>query len=153
MNTCNLHASPLRLAILASALLLGGALATGTAFAAGTSAGTAHDDMATQTESGVSYLNGGIGAAQQSQMRRDAHAWPLRMTFSEGKDGAYVADAQVKVMNKAGKTVLAVDGAGPMTYVRLVPGEYRVTAEHNGKTLTERARVSKGGTNLYFRWS
>ncbi|CAM5221652.1 hypothetical protein CDEF62S_05731 [Castellaniella defragrans] len=95
--TKNLRISPLKLAILASALMVGGALMAGSAFAAAPAAGMAQDNMAVQTEGGISYLNGGIGAGEQEQMRRDAHKWPLRMTFSEGKAGAFVADAQVKI--------------------------------------------------------
>ncbi|HEX7386323.1 MAG TPA: hypothetical protein VF285_03480 [Castellaniella sp.] len=149
--TRNLHISHLQLALLASALMLGGALISGSAFAA-TPAGTAQDNMAVQTEAGVSYLNGGIGAGEQDQMHRDAHNWPLHMTFSEGKAGAFVADAHVKVMNKAGKTVFDVTGAGPLTYVKLSPGAYKVTAEHNGKTLTRDVHVGKKASDLYFRW-
>jgi hypothetical protein len=149
--TKNLRVSHRHFAVLASALLLGGALATGSAFAA-PPAGTARDDLSVQVESGISYLNGGIGADEQDQMRRDAHRWPLRMTFSEGRAGAFVADARVRIMNRAGKSVFAVDGAGPLTYVKLAPGDYRVTAEHQGKTLTRDAHVGKSGTSLYFRW-
>ena len=149
--TKNLHLSQLQLTMLASVLVLGGVLMTGSAFAA-TAAGTAQDDMAVQAQDGVSYLNGGIGAGEQEQMRRDAHSWPLHMTFSEGKNGDFVADAQVKIMDKAGKTVLDVNGAGPLTYVKLSPGEYRVMAEHNGKSITQAVHVGKAGSNLYFRW-
>lgn len=150
MNSQNLRVTPSRMAAILSALMLGGALVAAPVFAA-PMAGT-QDVLSVQSESGISYLNGGIGADEQAQMQRDARDWPLHMTFSEGKAGAFVADAQVKITDKAGKTVFALNGAGPLTYVKLSPGEYRVMASHKGKELTRQVHVDHKGGNLYFRW-
>lgn len=152
MNTQNLCFARVRMMTLASALALGGILAMSPVFAATpATASSSVDALAPQTAGGVSYLNGGVGADEQAQMRADAHQWPLRIEFSEGKSGAFVADAQLKV-TRAGKTVFDIDNAGPMTYVKLSPGEYRVTASHNGKTLTRDAHVTAKGVNVFFHW-
>jgi hypothetical protein len=116
------------------------------------SAGGNQDVLSAQSVGGVSYLNGGIGEAEQDQMRRDAKGWPLHMTFSEGKAGAFVADAQVTITDKAGKTVFTLSGAGPLTYVKLSPGDYHVVASHNGKSLARQVHVGHKSENLYFRW-
>lgn len=150
MNSQNMRMTPWRVAAVLSALMLGGVLAMPQAFSAPVA--STQDVLSAQSESGISYLNGGIGADEQAQMRRDARDWPLHMTFSEGKDGAFVADAQVKITNKAGKSVFALNGAGPLTYVKLSPGEYRVTADHKGKMMTRQVHVDHKGENLYFRW-
>ena len=80
MNSQNLRVVPLRTVALMSALLLGGALAAAPVFAA--PAASTQDVLSVQSESGISYLNGGIGADEQAQMQRDARDWPLHMTFA-----------------------------------------------------------------------
>lgn len=139
-----------RTAALVSALMLGCAFVAAPVFAA--SAAVNQDVLSAQSVDGVSYLNGGIGDAEQTQMRHDAHDWPLHMTFSEGRAGAFVADAQVTITDKAGKTVFTLSGAGPLTYVKLSPGDYHVVASHNGKSLSHRAHVGRKTVDLYFRW-
>lgn len=150
MNSQNPRFSQFRTAALVSALMLGCAFVSAPVFAA--SAAGNQDVLSVQSADGVSYLNGGVGDAEQAQMRRDAHGWPLHMTFSEGKAGAFVADAQVTITNKAGKTVFSLSGAGPLTYVKLSPGEYHVVASHNGKSLSRQVHVGRKSENLYFRW-
>lgn len=148
MNTHFSLPANFRLAALACALALGGVLVAAPVPASAADA----DVLTTQTAEGVPYLNGGIGAAEQAQMHRDARDWPLRLTFSEGKDGAFLADVRIRIVDGAGKTVFTLDDAGPMTYVRLDPGQYRVTADHRGRSLVREVRVSRGNASLYFRW-
>lgn len=150
MNSQKPRFAQFRTAALASALVLGCAFAAAPVFAA--SAGGNQDVLSAQSVGGVSYLNGGIGEAEQDQMRRDAKGWPLHMTFSEGKAGAFVADAQVTITDKAGKTVFTLSGAGPLTYVKLSPGDYHVVASHNSKRLARQVHVGHKSENLYFRW-
>lgn len=150
MNSHNPRFAPWRAAALVSALMLGGAFVASPVLAA--SSADSQDVLTVQSQSGVSYLNGGIGDDEQVQMRGDARKWPLRMTFSEGDAGAYVADAEVKITGKGGKTVFTLSGAGPLTYVKLSPGEYRVVVTHGGKSLSRSTRVGRKSTDLNFHW-
>lgn len=106
---------------------------------------------ATQTANGVVYVNGGIGEASQRAMRRDAPNWPLRMTFSESATNDYVADVKLEVQNDAGKDILTLDDVGPITYIRLRPGAYRISAEHHGKLQVRSISVGLG-TEVNFHW-
>ncbi|TAN09489.1 MAG: carboxypeptidase regulatory-like domain-containing protein [Burkholderiaceae bacterium] len=133
----------------AAAMVLGLGTA-GTSAAAQSSAGSAGPPAA-QTVGGVSYLNGGIGEASQKAMRRDAANWPLRMTFSESANNDYVADVKLDVRNRHGQDVLMLNDAGPLTYVRLKPGEYRISAEHRGKQQVRTVNVGLG-TEVNFHW-
>lgn len=113
----------------------------------------AKDLVAPRTVDGTTYINGGIGQNETTYMRRIAKEWPLRMTFSQRKDDEFIANVNLKVTDHTGATVLALPGAGPMTYARLQPGKYRVTASFDGKTeVREVALDGKAGTDLYFHW-
>jgi len=157
MNTLSLRHTPRYAAALLAALALGGIAASPAAAAEST---TATHGEATSAKAGTpktaamseaKYLNGGVGEDSQAAMRKAAHEWPLHITFSEKSDNAFVADVGLKVLDHAGKTVLAIDNAGPITYVKVSPGEYRIVASHKGKTLTRSVRVDHN-TNVYFHW-
>lgn len=114
----------------------------------------AKDLVAPQTVDGTTYLNGGVGQNEEAYMHGVARQWPLRMTFSQRKDDEFVANVNLKIADHSGATVLALQGAGPMTYARLKPGQYRVSATFDGKTeVREVALDGKAGTDLYFHWN
>ncbi len=102
---------------------------------------------------GTLYLNGGIGQDEQARMHKDAHSWPLRMTFSDRADNEFVAGVQLKVFDHAGKAVLRLKDAGPMTYVQLPQGEYRVTASYKGDMLSRMVHVGPKGLDANFHWN
>lgn len=137
----------------ASVLALGGALTGIPASAATTQPqAPAATTLAARSASGIQYLNGGIGAAEQQEMRQDAHNWPVRITFSQGPHGAFVADTDLKVTGQSGKVIFNDKDAGPMTYLRLAPGTYRISASYAGKTLSRQVHVGRAGENIYFNW-
>jgi hypothetical protein len=99
------------------------------------------------------YLNGGIGADEQATMRRVAKEFPLRLVFSQGKDGAFLADIPIVISDSSANSILALRAAGPMLYVMLPPGRYKVSARFNGVTRTQQVTVSgNDGKELYFHW-
>lgn len=152
MNTRNLHFVRLGSAALLAAMALGGSAMVLTASADAASTGAMHSAPGHESASGVKYVNGGIGHDSQESMRKDAHNWPLRITFSEQANNEFVADADLSVFDKAGKSVMHLKGAGPLTYLRMQPGEYRITAVHNGKTLTRTVHVGDKGLDVHFHW-
>jgi len=113
----------------------------------------AKDLVAPQTVDGTTYINGGVGQNEEAYMHKIAKEWPLRMIFSQRKDDEFIANVNLKVTDHTGATVLALPGAGPMTYAKLQPGKYRVSASFDGKTeVREVALDGKGGADLYFHW-
>ena len=99
------------------------------------------------------YLNGGIGADEQQYMRKIAKDWPLRMVFSENKDNEFVADVNVLITNTRGTPYLQLSSAGPMTYVMLPTGKYRITARFRGLSETREVMLNdKAGRDVYFHW-
>ncbi len=108
---------------------------------------------AARHEGSVTYVNGGVGKDEQMAMHRLARRYPLRMAFSERKDGEFLADVPVVITNAHGSTVLALPKAGPMLDVRLPAGKYRVTAQFTGRTEAQDVTLDgKAARNLYFHW-
>ncbi|MDE2147446.1 MAG: hypothetical protein KGJ24_12215 [Burkholderiales bacterium] len=99
------------------------------------------------------YLNGGIGLDEQQAMKQAARDWPLRMTFSEHRNDVFVAGVDLRVTDGQGRSRLHLDAAGPITYVRLPPGRYRVSARHHGQTETREVTIgAPAGVDLAFHW-
>lgn len=172
MTTLNFKRNAMRTAALLAALTLGGALST-PSWAAGATAGapTATAPAAkTAAPAGASnpvvveditlfdivpgtvYLNGGIGHGEQVSMHKDAHNWPLRMTFSDKSNNEFIAGVRLKVFDAHGQAVLRLRDAGPMTYVQLPQGEYHVTASYKGDTLTRTIHIGPKGLDSNFHW-
>ncbi len=100
-----------------------------------------------------SYVNGGIGADDQAMMQRIAKEFPLRLEFSQGDKGAFVADVPVTITDEHGKVVLNLSNVGPMLYVRLAKGKYTVKATHNGVAQSSKVTLDgKTGKRVVLHW-
>ena len=121
------------------------------ALAAALALGSSGMAVAAEPASEIAYINGGVGQNSEQHMKQEAAQWPLRMTFSKGPKNEFVADVHVRIADKSGNEVFVLPDAGPMTYVKLAPGEYRVRATHDGKTETRAVHV-KGSTQENFHW-
>ena len=107
-----------------------------------------------QTVTTSVYLNGGVGADEQATMRRVATEFPLRITFSEGKDGQFLADVPMVIQDGGGNAIFALRKAGPMLFLVLPQGRYKVSAEFNGVTQTQQVSVEgRRGKDLHFHWA
>jgi len=106
-----------------------------------------------QTVTTSAYLNGGIGADEQATMRSLAKEFPLRVMFSEGRDGEFLADIPLVILDSGGNSILALRGAGPMLYVMLPRGRYKVSARYKGVTRTQQVTLmGSNGKDLLFHW-
>ncbi len=116
-------------------------------------AAIAQNDVLVETFTATTYLNGGIGKTEEDLMHRVAKEFPLRIIFSEHKDGEFLADIPVVIADAHGNPVFELPKAGPMLDVMLPNGKYRVSARYKG--LTEAHEVTldgKGGKDVYFHW-
>lgn len=73
----------------------------------------------------TTYLNGGVGNGEEALMHRIAHEFPLRLTFSERKDGEFIVNVPVVIFDAKGNPVFELPNAGPMLYVILPDGKYK----------------------------
>lgn len=102
---------------------------------------------------GAVYLNGGIGKDEQQRMEHDARHWPLRLVFSDKPQNEYVAGVHLKVFNHQGQAVLRLKDAGPLTYVQLPQGDYRIDARYKGELLTRSVHIGPEGLETNFHWA
>lgn len=131
-----------------TAALIGAGLLAALPLAAG-----AQDSVVVENVTATTYLNGGVGKDEEATLHRVAKEFPLRMTFSERKDGEFLADVPVVIADARGNPVFELPKAGPMLYVMLPHGKYKVSAGFKG--LIETQNVTLAGTDgkdLYFHW-
>jgi hypothetical protein len=115
----------------------------------------AQDAVAIRSNGETTYLTGGFGDTEISYMRENAPKYSLRMEFSQRGSGEFVSGVNLDISNPSGKSVFALDSAGPLTDVMLPPGQYRVRASYEGKTETQEVSIDgagRGGKDISFHW-
>ncbi len=114
----------------------------------------AQESTVVETITATTYANGGVGKDDAAAMRRMAKEFPLRLTFSARKDGEFVADVPVVIADARGSPVFELPNAGPLLYVMLPEGKYRVSARYKGLTESQEVTLpGKDGKDLYFHWT
>ena len=130
------------------------ALSAATLLMASTGPATAQDQLVVVEPGHVSmYVNGGIGEDEELYMRKTAKDWPLRMIFSERRDNEFIASVALLVTDAHGAPYLQLNAAGPMTYVMLPAGKYRIVARFKGQSETRDVTLDgKNGRDVMFHW-
>jgi hypothetical protein len=101
----------------------------------------------------AAYANGGIGQEEADEMRAKAGSFNLRLYLSEGKHGHSITDVQITITDKKDNIKLEIASGGPMLFLHLANGSYKITAKHNGSVITRNVVVtSHRGTNAYLNW-
>ena len=132
-----------------TAALIGAGLLATLPFAA-----SAQDSVVVETITATTYVNGGVGKDEEVALHRIAKEFPLRMTFSERKDGEFLADVSVVIADARGNPIFELPKAGPMLYVMLPNGKYKVSARFKGLTESQEVMLAgKDGKDLYFHWT
>ncbi|HSN22068.1 MAG TPA: carboxypeptidase-like regulatory domain-containing protein, partial [Usitatibacter sp.] len=85
---------------------------------------------------------GGIGADERARLAEETRGANLALELFIAKRGDYVAGADVTVqpLDGTGHGIEA-SADGPICYIELPPGRYRIEAEFNGVTRSARAIV------------
>ncbi|MFK4231755.1 flagellar hook assembly protein FlgD [Pseudomonas guariconensis] len=105
-----------------------------------------------QEQNGVRYLQGGIGQDEANALRRTP-GYDLHVTLSVGPEGKFQSGATVDIQNAQGQQVLALQDVGPLLFVQLPPGQYRVTGNADGQTVQQQVSVSgKSPANVSLHW-
>lgn len=113
----------------------------------------AENAQSTQNISEVAYLNGGIGQEESSEIRSKAGSFNLRLYLSEGKPGQSITNAQITVTDKNDNVKLNIADGGPMLFLHLENGRYKISAQHNGITILRNVVIANHrGTNVYLNW-
>ncbi|MBF8730156.1 MULTISPECIES: carboxypeptidase regulatory-like domain-containing protein [Pseudomonas] len=105
-----------------------------------------------QEQNGVRYLQGGIGQDEANALRRTP-GYDLHVTLSVGPEDKFQSGATVDIQNAQGQQVLALQDVGPLLFVQLPPGQYRVTGNADGQTVQQQVTVSgKSAANVSLHW-
>lgn len=87
---------------------------------------------------------GGIGSGERAALAEETRGTNLALEFFIAQRGDYVTDVDFAITPldgpAAGRPVDTVTG-GPLCYVKLAPGRYRIDAEFNGVRRSARATV------------
>lgn len=96
---------------------------------------------------GVAVLSGGIGETDKERMRQAADDYNVHLVFSNPR-GEYLADVPFSVIDPKGQTVVSGTSEGPLLYLRLPPGNYRVAAALGGSPVGKRIKVPPAGNGV-----
>jgi len=103
-------------------------------------------------QNGVSYISGGVGKDEQNAMRALSPDYNLRLTFATRQTGAYRSDVQLDIADAKGNSVLSVANTGPMAFVKLPAGTYRISASAEGKTFKRSVRIGNAPKEMILHW-
>ncbi|AGA73600.1 hypothetical protein CXG50_06900 [Pseudomonas plecoglossicida] len=105
-----------------------------------------------QEQNGVRYLQGGIGQDEANALRKTP-GYDLHVELSTGPEGKFQSGATVDIQNAQGQPVLSLTDAGPLLYVQLPPGKYKVTGNAQGETVQQLVTVNgKTPTTVNLNW-
>jgi hypothetical protein len=82
-------------------------------------------------------------------MRQEGTHYPLEITLARKSEfpgyNDFVAGAQLRVIDSAGRVVVDRDDAGPIFLADLPSGTYTIDATYEGQTKSDRVQVSNAG--------
>jgi hypothetical protein len=105
-----------------------------------------------QMQGDIGYVSGGVGIDEKNAMEALRRDYNLHLIFAEGK-GTYVSHVKVNIIDSDGHIILDTLADGPMLYVALKPGRYKVSAEVDGQVLERKATIGKTkAAALNFLW-
>lgn len=101
----------------------------------------------------VAHASGRIGDDDPIEIEAMRQAHNLEVVFALKGSGSYLADVRVSIYNSNGVKILATRSPGPFFFATLEPGQYRIDAEFNGKTLSRSFTIAqRGRRDLYLYW-
>lgn len=105
-----------------------------------------------QEQNGIRYLEGGIGQDEANALRKTP-GYDLHVELSTGPEGKFQSGASVDIQNAQGNSLLNLQDAGPLLYVQLPPGQYRVIGQADGTTVQQHVTVNgKAPATVSLNW-
>jgi hypothetical protein len=103
-----------------------------------------------QTQNGITYMTGGVGQPESTDMRAAAGRYSLMMTFAQ-RNGDFLDDIKVAITDRQGSQILDIN-SGPILLVDLPRGSYKIRATFGGKTLVRTVDVRGAHRQLAYAW-
>jgi len=103
-------------------------------------------------QNGITYINGGVGQEEQATMQGLRADYNLQLTFATKQSGAYRSDVQLDIMDAKGNALVSAANTGPMFFVKLPPGTYRISAAAEGKTFKRTVKIGNAPKEMVLHW-
>jgi hypothetical protein len=100
---------------------------------------------------GVSYVSGGDDEAGLQSMLTVAARFNVRLTMVDAGRGKPLGGATVVVASQAGRPVLHTTASGPLFYMRLKSGAYRLAVGYQGRDQMRDIVVAGEPLDMTFR--
>ena len=112
----------------------------------------AQTTLAEKNYGNIVYVSGGIGDEERDEIRSRERNFNLKLLFAE-RDGSYLGDVDVVLLNTKGNTVFEAKSVGPFLLIQLPGGSYVIQASMNGQRQQRKISVpAKGRHDAIFRW-
>lgn len=121
----------------AGSLLLAGSLA-----AAPLPAAELPPPTPSATGSNVTFITGGVGETERSQINEISEAFNLRVITAK-TNGDYLSGVNLTIRNEKGTPMLSTVTQGPLLLAQLPPGKYTVTANLGSEVRQEVVTVDR----------
>lgn len=95
----------------------------------------------------IPWMSGGIGDDALQEMRKAAAAYNVHVLFTD-RQGSYMANIPFTVAGRDGRQILSGVSDGPLLYLRLPPGSYRLSVEIDNAWQNRSIRVLRQGRPL-----
>ena len=96
-----------------------------------------------RTADGRPFVTGGVGQEEVQVLKTIATGFPVQLVVSS-REGAYLADVDVRITSAKGETVLDARLPAPWLLVDLAPGTYAISVTYAGKTQQRKVTVLPG---------
>ncbi|QBE61748.1 hypothetical protein [Pseudoduganella lutea] len=102
----------------------------------------------------IPYASGGASAAERTALATRRDDYNLRLVFGVHDSNAMVANVALTVDDVRRGRVFALQGSGPLVFLKVPPGTYTVVATSRGVEQRRRVTVdvAGGARDLYFYW-
>jgi len=102
---------------------------------------------------GTTFINGGIGQEEADEIRAKAGTFNLHIYMSEGKNGQSITGVEVAIIDKKGEIKFNLLDVGPILYLQLNKGSYKITAKFNDVTVVKNISINKKSPrDIYLHW-
>jgi hypothetical protein len=101
---------------------------------------------------GLKVDSGAVGIDERERMMQQYSDYNLHLAFAR-MNGEFLADVKVTIQDARGDTVDEGVADGPLFFAALPTGNYRVTAEFDGESITRSLNVHRQAAPMrYFHW-
>jgi len=99
------------------------------------------------------HATGGVSSEGREEMQTTQDLYNLRLTFAEARSGAYLAGVTVTIEPEGrGTSFGPFADCGPLFFMVLSPGVYRINATYGGVARSTTVRIGKGATRATLYW-